>query len=77
MYMYMCTCLCVTSIVEHVCLYVCVYFHCLVQLSPSHQRILWFMAILDSIEVVFEVFMEQLMREPGKYCAVIITQCIK
>ena len=47
------------------------------QLSPSHQRILWFMAILDSIEVVFEVFMEQLMREPGKYGAVIITQCIK
>lgn len=47
------------------------------KLSHGHQRLLWCLAILETIEVVFEVFMEQLMNEPGKYGAVILVQCIK
>ncbi|KAL5503207.1 hypothetical protein EMCRGX_G010122 [Ephydatia muelleri] len=47
------------------------------KLTRGHQRLLWCLAILETIEVVFEVFMEQLMSEPGKYGAVILVQCIK
>ena len=47
------------------------------KLSPRHQMLLWCLALLDSVEVVCEVFMEQLMREPGKYGMVVLVQALK
>ena len=38
---------------------------------------MWFLAVLECIEVMLEMTSEVVMREPGKWAVVIVIQCMK
>jgi len=53
------------------------YIYLCLQCPQVQQRLLWFLSLLDCVEVALEVLTQRYLGEPSKWGAVIVMQLIR